>query len=126
MTKRLSVEQVILLHREFVKAGPLLYRDKLEGAVEAPFAGVAVQEFYPTVTQKAVKLVDAISRAQAFLDGNKRLAWLAMTTFVELNGMAVCGATEEEAAAWVVALQGDEDGLRAGVLWLNERLESLT
>jgi hypothetical protein len=26
----------------------------------------------------------------------------------------------------VVALQGDEDGLRAGVLWLNERLESLT
>lgn len=126
MTRRLSVEQVILLHRDFVQAGPLLHREKLETAVEAPFTGMVDREFYPTVTQKAVKLVDGISRAQAFLDGNKRLAWFAMTSFVELNGMVVCEPSEEAAADWVIRLQGDEAGLRAGVLWLNDRLDSLT
>lgn len=126
MTKKLPVEQVILLHRDFVGAGPLLHRDKLEGAVEAPFAGMVGHEFYPTVTQKAVKLVDGISRAQAFQDGNKRLAWLAMTAFVEVNGLIVCQVPQAEAAQWVIDLQGDVEGLRVGALWLNDRLESLT
>lgn len=126
MTTVIPVEQVILLHRDYVAAGPLLHRDKLEAAVASPFAGVSDQEFYPTVTQKAVKLVDAISRAQAFQDGNKRLAWLAMTTFVELNGLTVCEVAADEAAAWVIGLRGDESGLYEGVLWLNDRLDSLT
>lgn len=118
------MEQVIQLHRDLVQAGPLLHRDKLEAAVEAPFAGVVDQEFYPTLTQKAVKLVDAISRAQAFQDGNKRLAWLCMTTFVELNGLIVREPDEPAAAAWVINLRGDENGLWEGVLWLNERLST--
>jgi len=126
VTRRLSVEQVILLHRDFIHAGSLLHRDKLEAAVEAPFAGIVDREFYPTVTQKAVKLVDGISRAQAFQDGNKRLAWLCMTSFVELNGMVVCEPSEQAAAAWVINLDGSEDGLRQGVIWLNDRLDSLT
>ncbi|HPJ17915.1 MAG: Fic family protein [Phycicoccus sp.] len=120
------MEQVILLHRDFIHAGSLLHRDKLEAAVEAPFAGIVDREFYPTVTQKAVKLVDGISRAQAFQDGNKRLAWLCMTSFVELNGMVVCEPSEQAAAAWVINLDGSEDGLRQGVIWLNDRLDSLT
>ena len=126
MTTVIRVEQVILLHRDYVAAGPLLHRDKLEAAVASPFAGVSDQEFYPTVTQKAVKLVDAISRAQAFQDGNKRLAWLAMTTFVELNGLTVCQMAADEAAAWVIGLRGDRSGLDEGVRWLNDRLDSLT
>ncbi len=120
------MEQVILLHRDFVQAGPLLHRDKLEAAVEAPFTGLVDREFYPTVTQKAVKLVDGISRAQAFQDGNKRLAWLAMTAFVELNGMVVREPSAHVAAAWVVNLAGDDRGLWDATLWLNERLDSLT
>ena len=72
MTTVIPVEQVILLHRDYVAAGPLLHRDKLEAAVASPFAGVSDQEFYPTVTQKAVKLVDAYPQQ---IERADKLAW---------------------------------------------------
>lgn len=90
------------------------------------FAGTADQEFCPTVSQKAVKLVDAISRAQAFQDGNKRLAWFSMSALIEVNGLILSAQVpQEEAAAWVTDLKGDAGGLREGTLWLNDRLASL-
>ncbi len=126
MTVVLSVEQVILLHQEQVGAGPLLDRGKLDGAVNAPFQEGFGVAFYPTVVQKAVKLVDGISRAQAFRDGNKRLAWLALTSFLNVNGLVLVELEDGEAARWVLTLRGDEDGLREAALWLNARLETLT
>lgn len=118
------MEQVILLHREFVQAGPLVHRDKLEGAVATPFQVVFDVELYPTITAKAVKLVDGISRAQAFMDGNKRLAWLTMVTFVQANGLILQHIDPEEAALWVIGLKGDETGLTEGTIWLNRRLDN--
>lgn len=112
-----------MLHTTFIAAGPLIHRDKLEGAVAAPYAGTFDVEFYPTIAQKATKLVDGISRAQAFRDGNKRLAWLSMTTFVEMNGLVVDLMPAEEAARWVLDLDGT-DGLIRATEWLNEHLRS--
>jgi hypothetical protein len=44
-------------------------------------------------------------------DGNKRLAWLAMTTFLQLTRL-VLGATEcGEAAQWILDLRDDGQGL---------------
>ncbi len=42
-----------MLHTTFIAAGPLIHRDKLEGAVAAPYAGTFDVEFYPTIAQKA-------------------------------------------------------------------------
>lgn len=125
MTVALSVEQVILLHERFVAAGPLRDRGLLEGAVQAPYQIVFDHELYPTVALKATKLADGISRAQAFLDGNKRLAWLSTTTFLQLNGLIVC-APQDEAAQWVLELDGGPAGLRDAASWLNDRLDNLT
>lgn len=124
MIREITVEQVIAIHRTYVRAGPLRDRDVLEGAVASPFQSVFGLEPYPTVTQKAVKLAEGISRAQAFVDGNKRLAWLSLTAFLEINGLVVC-ADEVEAAEWVLGLQDDPNSLTAGTHWLNERLDNI-
>lgn len=124
MTTRLYVDQVQAIYAEQVGAGPLLHFDKLDGAVNAPFQHVFDTELYPTVVQKAVKLIDGISRAQAYQDGNKRLAWLSGVTLLELNGLFVVEVPQDEAADFVLDLEGDEAGIVAAALWLNDQTAS--
>lgn len=124
MTTRLYVDQVQSIYAEQVDAGPLIHFDKLDGAVNAPFQYVFDTELYPTVVQKAVKLIDGISRAQAYQDGNKRLAWLSGVTLLELNGLFVVEVPQDEAADFVLDLRGDEAGLAAAALWMNDQTAS--
>ena len=51
-------------------------------------------------------LAHGIAESQAFLDGNKRLALVAMLTFLEANGYRV-NATDPELASWIIALSRD-------------------
>lgn len=43
-------------------------------------------ELYPHLFQKAAALLRSIAQNQPFLDGNKRIAWIAMRTFLAANG----------------------------------------
>lgn len=59
----------------------------LESAVysaETSFGGVAV---YPTLAQKAARLMYALVSNHAFVDGNKRIGVLAMLVTLKLNGI---------------------------------------
>ena len=124
MTVRIWLEDVELIYATHVAAGPLRDRRLLEGAVAAPFQAGFGREFYPTLVEKSAKLVEGISRAQAYGDGNKRLAWLSAVTFLRLNRQLLA-VTEPEAADFVLGIDGTEDGLTAAALWLNERLRAL-
>ncbi len=116
--------QVILIHEESVGAGPLLRPGELENAVASPFQEVFGTEVYPTVVLKAAKLIEGISRAQAFQDGNKRLAWLSGMALLEINGLFLCDLPKEDVEHFVLNIQGDEAGLKTAALWLNERVIS--
>lgn len=98
-------------------AGPLLDRGKLEGALEAPFAGFANVEFHTTLVEKAATLLDALVRAHAYRDGNKRLAWLMCVTFLEINGLIV-EADQDEAAELVLSLTCGRLSIQEAALWL--------
>lgn len=125
MIHEVTVEQVILIHQELVRAGPLRDRGLLEGAVRAPFQTVYQTDPYPSIAEKATKLAEGISRAQAFVDGNKRLAWLSTTTFLQINGLLVC-AEQVEAAEWVLGLTGRGASFRVGAEWLSDRLDNVS
>ena len=43
------------------------------------------------IVRQAALLGVGISQAQAFLDGNKRTAYLALNTFLRMNGLAYSG-----------------------------------
>jgi death on curing protein len=48
-------------------------------------------------------LAHGIAEAQAFVDGNKRLALIAMRTFLEINGYEL-PVSDPELAAWISGL----------------------
>lgn len=88
MTRFLTVEQVIELHDEMDGAA-LIDRGKLEGAVMRPQASFEEKFLHTTVYKQASVLLDGITQAHAFLDANKRTAWVATITFLELNGVRI-------------------------------------
>lgn len=52
---------------------------------------------------QAAVLAHGIAESQTFIDGNKRLALVAMLTFLEVNGYRV-DAPDPELAGWIVGL----------------------
>ena len=70
----------------------------LESALHAPQAGFGDVEFYPDFVDKAAVLVVHIARNHPLPDGNKRLAWVALTMFCALNGRRLAVATDDAVA----------------------------
>jgi death on curing protein len=85
-------------------AALLRSRSTLESALARP-AGYAHYEDADLALQAAV-LAHGIAEGQAFLDGNKRLALVAMLTFLELNEQRL-DATDPELADWIIGLSAD-------------------
>jgi death-on-curing protein len=96
-------------------------RSGLESALARP-RSYAHYENADLVLQAAV-LAHGIAENQAFIDGNKRLALVAMLTFLEVNGQSV-EASDPELADWILNLSA---GTSAGQLaeLIRERLRPL-
>ena len=89
--KRLTKEQVMLLHKELVKesGGSAEIRDEglLDSALNAPFQTFDDVELYPTIIEKAARLGYSLIKNHAFVDGNKRIGTHTMLVFLALNGI---------------------------------------
>ena len=58
----------------------------LDLCVESPMRVVFGYEVYPNKIEKGAALMRELNKQHVFLAGNKRTAYLAATTFLELNG----------------------------------------
>jgi death-on-curing protein len=67
----------------------------LESAVALPQATMFGEDLYPHIFQKAAALLRSIAQNQSFVDGNKRIAWLAMSVFLAANGIDVLATPED-------------------------------
>lgn len=85
MTRYLTLEHVIAIHDTMDSQG---IRDAgaIAAAVARPQATVFGEDAYPTVWEKAAALLHSLARNHAFVDGNKRTAWVCALTFLTLNG----------------------------------------
>ena len=85
----LSKDQILLLHDKLIEryGGSYGVRDDglLDSAVNAPFQSFDGNDFFPTVTDKAVRLCIGLVRNHPFIDGNKRIGALALLTNLDLN-----------------------------------------
>ena len=88
MTEWLVPDDVVVFHDALTNA-PLIDRGKLEGAVARPQATFEGVLLHPSVFAQASVLVHGLCQAHAFLDGNKRTAWVATLTFLSRNGIEV-------------------------------------
>lgn len=87
--RKLTRQQVILLHSELIKktGGTNGIRDEslLDSALNAPFQGHADTDYFPSLQEKAARLGIGLVRNHAFVDGNKRLGAHIMLLFLSLN-----------------------------------------
>lgn len=111
----LLTKAVIDIHTEQLAqfGGPDGVRDigLLESALARPINRHAYGE--TDLAALAASYAFGIARNRPFIDGNKRVALLAMVTFLGLNGVALA-VTDEAIAAAILALAAgevDEDGL---------------
>ena len=89
--KRLSKEQILMLHRELINAfgGEDGIRDTgaLESAINAPFQTFDGIALYPSLISKAARLCFGIVKNHPFIDGNKRTGAHCMLVFLALNNI---------------------------------------
>jgi len=89
--KRLSKEQILLLHRDLIDTfgGGHGVRDYglLDSALASPFQTFGGQYLLPSLQEKAVRLGFGLIMNHPFLDGNKRIGTHIMLTTLALNGV---------------------------------------
>jgi death-on-curing protein len=93
-TQYLSLAEVIAIHESGMRRlgdepKPLRDEGLLESAVMRP--QMAAHYEGADVARQAALLGVGISQAQAFLDGNKRTAYLALNAFLRMNGLTYSG-----------------------------------
>jgi death on curing protein len=99
MTRYLTLEEVLDIHRWALQAfgGPEGIRDRglVESALAAPQMTFGGADLHPTLAEKAAALAFSLVMNHAFIDGNKRVGFWAMETFLRLNGHCVDCTVEE-------------------------------
>ena len=97
--KRLSKEQILLLHSQLIQqtGGSDGVRDYalLESAIEAPFQSFGGDELYPTIQAKAARLGYGLIKKHCMIDGNKRIGTHVMLVFLALNGIELSYTQKE-------------------------------
>jgi len=96
---RLTVEQVIKLHKELIEAtggSPgFLNKEMLYSALSSPFQTFDGEDVNPTIEEKAAKLAYFLISNHCFVDGNKRIGIYVMLVFLELNNILLAYTQRE-------------------------------
>lgn len=96
--------------------------DLLDSALHAPQAGFGDEDFYPDLLTKAAALVVRVARNHPLPDGNKRLAWQAITMSCALNGTRLEVPANDAVAAMLAIASGEWDEERTAA-WLRPLIE---
>lgn len=103
MTDYLTTEDLLQVAANAIGGQPLV-RDYglLESAAARSQTNLFGADAYPDVWTKAAALGHSLIRNHPLLDGNKRLGWVAMRTFLELNGVPPVRADVDRAERFVL------------------------
>jgi death-on-curing protein len=104
----LSLEDLLTLARE-LGLGPVRDLGLLDAAAHRPATGLFGMDAYPDLDTKAAALMESVLRNHAHVDGNRRLAWLAVFVFFGINGVALEAPDDEAYDLVAAAAQGERD-----------------
>ena len=104
----LSVEDVLALARRIGEPRP---RDVglVASAVARPQTSVFGEDAYPDLHTKAAAVLHSLARNHAFVDGNKRVAWLSVGAFYWINGMVLDAPDDPAYGLVIAAASGEHD-----------------
>lgn len=102
----------------------VLDRGKLELALSSPLQTYGGKFLYPSVLERAAALLFSLAKSHAFVDGNKRTAWVFTSLYLELEGFPLTAVSTDEVVDLVVRVAGSsEKDLGWIVEWLGNRIE---
>lgn len=109
MTDYLTTEDLLRVATNAIGGQPLV-RDYglLESAAARPQTNLFGADAYPDLWTKAAALGHSLTRNHPLLDGNKRLGWVAMRTFLELNEVPPVRADVDRAERFVLDIAAGE------------------
>lgn len=129
MMRYLTVEEVLTLHHMAIEevGGSHGIRDlgSVESCVAQPQMTFGGQELYPTLADKAAILGFLLISNHPFVDGNKRVGYVAMRVFLELNQHELAG-THEEKERVILAVAASEMEQEDFFTWVREHVQSRT
>lgn len=79
-----------ILIRQYGGHSGLRDKDALEAALHRPQSG-----YYPDILSQAAALFESLAINHPFIDGNKRIAFAAMDTFLRCNGIRIDASSKE-------------------------------
>jgi death on curing protein len=105
----LSVEELLEIAAAILPE--VLVRDVggLSSAADRPRASAFGEGAYPTVELKAAAMLHSLARNHPLVDGNKRLAWAGMRTFLILNDADIEYTVDDAEQMVLSAATGDRD-----------------
>ena len=93
----LDVEDLVDLARMLLGDPPPIRDMGLLGSAAArPQTTVFGEDAYPDIWTKAAAFLQSVVKNHALIDGNKRLGWLSTAVFLELNGIVMEHATNDD------------------------------
>ena len=108
----LDVEDIVdLVARLLGNPPPIRDLGLLGSAAARPAASAFGQDAYPDVWLKAAALLQSLVKNHPLVDGNKRLGWLSTAVFLDLNGMDVTRASNDEVYGFVMTVAGGQQSV---------------
>lgn len=106
-TLYLDLEDILELYAAIIGGTPRQAADQLRNraGLEGALARPATHTYYEEadLAMQASVLAHGLAEGQFFIDGNKRIALIAMLTFLEINGWRV-EASDPQLAEWILGL----------------------
>lgn len=117
----LSTEEVLVAHDRQLRrfGGPPGLRD--QGALESALSRPQNRFHYGVtdMSELAAAYAFGLARNHAFVDGNKRIAFVAMMAFLRLNGIAFA-PDQASSAAIILALAAGEVSEESLARWIRD------
>ena len=119
----LDTEDLVLLATMLLGDPPPIRDLGLLGSAAArPCTTVFGSDAYASVWLKAAALLQSVVKNHPLVDGNKRLGWLATAVFLELNGVAVVGSSNDRVYELVVGVAAGRQSVEEIAAFLAEVL----
>lgn len=103
MTVYLDAERLLQLVQH-LGVGPVRDFGLLDSAAQRPGSTLWGSDAYEGIPLKAAALLESLTRNRPLVDGNKRLGWLALFVFLDLNGYDLEPPNDDVAYDFAIAV----------------------
>jgi death on curing protein len=129
MTRYITLDQVMELHRQIIQqsGGGTGVRDQgaLESAIAQPRMTFGGEDLYATVVEKSAALGFSLIMNHPFVDGNKRVGHAAIEVSLVINGLEIIAPVDEQETIILSLANGSIDR-QTFTDWLISRVDDLS